>query len=121
MNAACRAGLRLGLSFFGPLSLILAVALPARGNDSGPADVTAGVEVQARGPLHEAFAEPVSGKPQPGPVVAKKPPAPIEELPPDRKPAGDNVQWIGGYWAWDDDRNDFLWVSGLYRQPPAGR
>ena len=23
-----------------------------------------------------------------------------------------NVAWIPGYWAWDDERNDFLWVSG---------
>lgn len=33
-------------------------------------------------------------------------------LPPDQKPEGDDVAWIPGYWAWDDERNDFLWVSG---------
>ena len=26
-----------------------------------------------------------------------------------------------GYWAWDDGRNDFLWVSGFWRVPPPGR
>jgi hypothetical protein len=54
-------------------------------------------------------------------MVPKQPPAPIEELPPDQKPAGDNVQWIPGYWAWDDDRNDFIWISGIWRNDPPGR
>src|SRR5687767_8167281 len=49
------------------------------------------VEVLARGPLHEAFAQPVTFNPEPGPVVTKAPPAPIEELPAEQKPAGDNV------------------------------
>ncbi|HLJ94337.1 MAG TPA: hypothetical protein VKU02_14215, partial [Gemmataceae bacterium] len=78
-----------------------------------------GVEVLARGPVHEAFAtpttEPVATKP-----VAKAPPAPLEELPPSDKPEG-NASWIGGYWAWDDERNDFLWVSGTWRTPPPGQ
>src|SRR5262245_42511176 len=80
-----------------------------------------GVEVQARGPVHEGFAEPVGPKPGPGPIVPKPPPDPIEELPPDQKPEGENVQWIPGYWAWDEDRNDYLWVSGFWRLPPANR
>src|SRR5262245_24029566 len=57
-------------------------------------------EVQARGPVHEAFAAPVERDPEPGIVVAKQPPEPVPELPPDTKPEGDNVQWIPGYWAW---------------------
>jgi hypothetical protein len=48
-------------------------------------------------------------------------PDPIEELPPDQKPEGNNVQWIPGYWAWDEDRNDFLWVSGIWRDIPPGQ
>src|SRR5581483_726268 len=56
-----------------------------------------------------------------GPVVTKPPPDPIEEVAPDQKPEGDNVQWISGYWAWDDDRGDYLWVSGFWRAPPPGR
>ncbi len=80
-----------------------------------------GIEVLARGPIHEAFAEPVDNRPKPGRVVPKQPPDPIEELPPDQKPAGDNVQWLPGYWAWDDDRNDFIWVSGIWRNLPPGR
>jgi hypothetical protein len=39
-------------------------------------------------------------------------------MPPDRKPEGDNVVWIPGYWMWDSDREDFLWVSGFWRIPP---
>src|SRR5205823_2702124 len=32
-----------------------------------------------------------------------------------------DVVWIGGYYHWDDDRNDFLWVSGCWRTKPPGR
>lgn len=45
----------------------------------------------------------------------------IEEVPPEQKPTGDNVDWIPGYWAWDDERTDFLWVSGIWRSLPPGR
>ncbi len=54
-------------------------------------------------------------------MVPKAPPEPVEEAPPEEKPEGDNVVWIPGYWAWDQDRNDFLWVSGFWRVPPPGR
>src|SRR5438270_10453903 len=60
-----------------------------------------GVEVQARGPVHEAYAEPTQASPEPTPLVDRQPPDPIEEMPPDQKPEGDNVNWIPGYWAWD--------------------
>src|SRR5262249_43373877 len=65
-----------------------------------------GLEVQARGPIPEAFASPWT-EPKATPLVGKKPPAPIEEMPPEEKPEGD-VAWIGGYFAWDDDRSDFM-------------
>jgi hypothetical protein len=80
-----------------------------------------GVEVLARGQVHEAYAEPVSAQPKPSVVVPKQPPEPIEELPPDQKPDGDNVQWIPGYWAWDEDTTDFIWISGFWRVPPPDR
>jgi WXXGXW repeat (2 copies) len=80
-----------------------------------------GVEVLARGPVHEAFAQPASGLQEPGPVAPKEPPKPIDELPPDQRPEGDNVQWIPGYWSWDDDGSDYVWVSGLWRMAPADR
>ncbi len=80
-----------------------------------------GVEVMARGPVHEAYAEPAEVQPQASPLVAQQPPEPVQELPPDQRPEGDNVQWIPGYWAWDQDQNNFLWVSGFWREPPPGR
>jgi hypothetical protein len=92
-----------------------------------PADAAAGepsadgVEVLTRGPVHEAFAETVSFNPEPGIVIPKAPPEAIEELPPDQKPEGENVVWIPGYWAWDDEQSDFLWVSGIWRAIPPGR
>ncbi len=87
----------------------------------GRTEVDAAMEVLARGPVHEAFAPTVTYDPEPGIVVPRPPPPPIEELAPEQQPAGDYVDWIPGYWAWDDDREDFLWVSGLWRNLPPGR
>ena len=70
------------------------------------ADADNGVEVLTRGPVHEAFAETISFDPEPGVVVAKPVPEPIEEVPPEQKPAGANVEWIPGYFAWVDERSD---------------
>ncbi len=86
-----------------------------------PAASADGAQVLTRGPVHEAFAETVTFDPLPGVVAPKAPPAAIEELPPEQRPAGDDVAWIPGYWAWDDERSDFLWVSGIWRDLPPGR
>ncbi|HMO35662.1 MAG TPA: YXWGXW repeat-containing protein [Gemmatales bacterium] len=80
-----------------------------------------GQEILTRGPIHEAFGQPTVFNPKPGLLIPKKPPQPVEELPPDEKPEGDNVAWLGGYWSWDEDKNDFLWVSGFWRVLPPGR
>lgn len=80
-----------------------------------------GVEVLTRGPIHEAFAETIVFKPTEGIIAPKAPPALVEELPPDQRPEGDRVQWIPGYWMWDDDTNEFLWVSGIWRNLPPDR
>jgi WXXGXW repeat (2 copies) len=90
----------------------------ARSDDTPP--VQEGVQPQGRGPVHEAFAEPALNTPTSPPVVTKQPPEPVEEMPPATKPDGD-VRWISGYWAWDEDRTDFLWVSGIWRATPPGR
>jgi hypothetical protein len=89
----------------------------------GAAAATAeeGVEQMARGPVHEAFAQPSVRSPRPSPMVPKQPPDPIEEMPPDQKPEGANVVWIPGYWVWDEDRNDFIWESGVWRDVPPDR
>ncbi len=80
-----------------------------------------GEQVLTRGPVHEAFAGVVLFNPEPGILVSKAPPDAIDELPPEERPDGDNVAWIPGYWAWDDERSDFLWVSGTWRALPPGR
>jgi len=95
-----------------------AQGLPVQVNP--PAELE-GVDVLTRGPVHEAFAGTVAFDPQAGIVVPKAPHAAIEELPPDQRPEGTNVAWIPGYWAWDDERSDFVWVSGIWRSLPPGR
>ena len=74
-----------------------------------------------RGPIHEAFAQPVEARSTRGPILTKEPPAPVTEQPPDEKPEGDNVLWIDGYWHFDPDRDDFIWISGFWRQTPPGQ
>ncbi|UCB49578.1 MAG: YXWGXW repeat-containing protein [Deltaproteobacteria bacterium] len=108
----------------------MVTALTALGMGFGPRTIIAAqetapvpeeeVQVLASGPIHEAFAEAVALDPEPGILAPKAPPALIEEIPPEQKPEG-NVQWIPGYWAWDDERNDYIWVSGIWRVAPPGR
>ncbi|MBI1311447.1 hypothetical protein GC176_09080 [bacterium] len=81
----------------------------------------ADVDVTLRGPLHEAFARTVTYDPVPGPLVNRQPPEPINEVAPDQQPEGSNIIWIPGYWAWNDADDDFLWISGLWRDVPPGR
>ena len=86
----------------------VALQAPASQSAEGPklgdgSEIPKGIEVQARGPIHEAFATPTA-EAKATPYMNKKPPVPIEEMPPEEKPEG-NVVWIGGYWAWDDDRD----------------
>ena len=79
------------------------------------------VDWVTRGPLHEAFAEAPQENPLPNPIVPRKPPEPIEEVPPEFKPAGEDVQWLPGYWDFDEERDGFLWISGIWRDIPPGR
>ena len=81
------------------------------------------LRVRQLGGLKDREARQVPGE-APAPeqhIAPKMPPDPVEELPPDQKPEGDNVQWIPGYWHWDEDRTDFIWISGFWRVPPPGR
>ena len=89
----------------------------APGSDGNDEDI----EALARGPVHEAFASQVNNDPEPGMIVEKAPPEVVDEVPPDYKPDGDNVVWIPGYWGFDDEREDYVWISGVWRTPPAGR
>jgi hypothetical protein len=95
-------------------------APPASGTTAADAPASPnGVEVLSRGPIHEAYATPTT-EPVPTKPVDKAPPKAIEEMPPAEKPEG-NAVWIPGYWAWDDERKDFLWVSGTWRTPPPNK
>src|SRR5262245_2150610 len=102
--------------------LCLGVGSPekASGYDNPP-PADNGQQVLTRGPIHEAYAEPVNFNPKAGLIIPKEPPALIEELPPDQKPEGDNVAWIPGYWTWEDEKTDFVWVSGFWRVIPPNR
>ncbi|NOU35290.1 MAG: hypothetical protein HOO88_00715 [Kiritimatiellaceae bacterium] len=75
-------------------------------------------EVLGRGPIHEAFAEPVTMQIQAGLVVPQQPPPNIEEIPSAEKPQGQQFVWIPGYWAWDADRLGYIWVSACWRAAP---
>ena len=96
-------------------------ATNANAQPGNPYGAEQGVDVLTRGPVHEAFADTITFDPEPGIAVPKPPPDIIEEVPPDQRPEGTNVTWIPGYWAWDDERDDFLWVSGIWRNLPPGR
>lgn len=81
-------------------------------------ELPAGSQVLASGPVHEAFAMPVTLDAQNPIVVSVQPPASLQETPPAERPEGAAIVWVPGYWAWDADRNDFIWVSGCWRNPP---
>jgi len=75
-------------------------------------------EVLTRGAIHDAFAIPVGLDPVAGPIVPREPPADIEELPPEVAVEDPNAEWITGYWSWDEEREDFVWTSGVWRVAP---
>ncbi len=72
----------------GALGLAALLSLPAPAQTDAPdrEQPPEGVEVMARGPVHEAFAEPSAPQPEASPLVPKEPPEPIDELQPDQKP-----------------------------------
>src|SRR5262245_39881871 len=105
-----------------PLWLLASAFLLAAGTGRAQDSLPKGAEIQARGPVHEAFAQPLDNdRPESNPMIEKQPPDPIEELPPEQKAEGKNVMWVPGYWQWDDDKGDFLWVSGVWRVVPPER
>ena len=77
-----------------------------------------GSEVLTSGPVHEAFAKPVTIQHEAGVEAPQPPPANIPETPPLEKPVGASIVWVPGYWAWDAPRNDYIWVSGCWRSAP---
>ena len=106
----------------------LAIGIPAVAQDSQilplPKQVVKpepGVQVAEQGPIHEGFAQPGAQTMGKDLVAPKAPPPPVPELPPETKPAGNDVRWVPGYWMWEDNKKDFTWVSGFWRDVPPGR
>src|SRR2546422_528661 len=101
-----------------------------RGQDAPPvARGPEGVEVLARGPVHEAFAQPPDvGRPEGGPVAPKEPPPAVEELPPEP----DASFYTPGSWVlretryvwrpgcWVRYQPGWVWVPCHYAWTPAG-
>ena len=73
-----------------------------------------------RGPINQGFAETTNMTPQPSPPVTQQPPQPIDEMPPDARPDNPESTWVPGYWSWDQESNNYIWVSGSWRVPPPG-
>ncbi|MFT5699643.1 MAG: hypothetical protein ACI8ZB_002504 [Desulforhopalus sp.] len=105
--------LSIGLSFF------LQAEITSAANGTSQTDE--GVEVLTRGPIHEAFADVSVDETPSGAVITRPVPEPINEIPPEFRPEGEQITWIPGYWSWDEDQNDFIWVSGVWRDVPPGR
>jgi hypothetical protein len=101
--------------------LLPAVVCLIAATASAQYDEEAGVQVLTRGPVHEAFAGASRDDVTGGNIISRAPYEAIVELPPDHRPEGSDVAWIPGYWSWDEDRNDYLWVSGVWRDIPPGR
>jgi hypothetical protein len=100
---------------------LLPVLVTGAFSSASQADIDNRIQIEARGPVHEAFAQPWVINPEQNEIVTQESPAPIAEEPPSDRPAGTNVQWLPGYWQWDDERKDFVWVSGFWRDVPDGR
>lgn len=81
---------------------------------------TAAFEVRLRGPIHEGFAQPAVLDATDLLLVSKRPPPALREFPPVIRPAAAATLWLPGYWGWDEEQRDFVWVSGVWRLPPPG-
>ncbi|ADB15147.1 hypothetical protein Psta_0459 [Pirellula staleyi DSM 6068] len=103
-------------------------ATPAQDEVAPQVDAAAEATVDAdaqfsavlRGPVHEAFLQQIQLNAAPSAVIPTEPPADIDEIPPAVRPAGNNMIWAPGYWAWDEATNDFLWITGAWRSAPPG-
>jgi hypothetical protein len=110
-------------TLIGLVIMVLAVS-PLYGEDATqppPVPSQEQPEVLTRGPVHEAFAEPIDLNTQPPLVAPAEPPANITENQPAERPVGSQYVWIPGYWAWDSERNSYIWVSGCWRAAPPSR
>lgn len=65
--------------------------------------------------IHEAYITPIRGTAilESAPI---RPPSPINE----RILPRPKATWISGYWIWSEANQDFIWVTGVWRNPPPG-
>jgi WXXGXW repeat (2 copies) len=47
----------------------------------------------------------------------EQPPAPIAERPAGARPQR-RAEWVPGYWDWDPERAEFVWMGGVWQVPP---
>ena len=81
-------------------------------------------EALIRGPIHEAFAIPRREsycRIEQLPVAGRAPPEQLREARPAMPGDEGDWMWAPGYWSWDEQRRDFVWVSGFWRRSPEGR
>lgn len=67
--------------------------------------------------FHEAFIAKANDINLLHPVNVDPPRSIVEKIPPQ---TGADTQWIPGYWAWIEEEQDYVWVTGLWRNPPPG-
>jgi hypothetical protein len=104
--------IRLPVTLWLPVFVLL---LAANARAQGGEDV----DVQTSGPVHEGFANPTVFEDSSEPFyVDVDPPTLIEEAPPQERPA--NTEWVPGYWSYEDESHDWMWVSGTWRATPPG-
>ncbi len=104
-----------------PSAPVAPVTTAAEPSDLPPLPTQEQPEVLTRGPVHEAFAQPVDMQDQPDTIVAAQPPANLIETPPADRPADSATVWAPGYWSWDTDRAGYIWVSGCWRIAPPSK
>src|SRR4051794_30951446 len=82
----------------GALQIMFGATSPAQDSGQPPPvpgeELPAGSQVLAGGPVHEAFAKPVSMDAQEPIQVPQQPPDNLQEVPPAEQPAGAGIVWV---------------------------
>jgi hypothetical protein len=76
------------------------------------------IKIYEEGPINEAYLSKFGGNNLILDAIPREPPYPINERIPPQTDM--QAEWVPGYWAWQDEINDFVWVSGVWRKPPPG-
>src|ERR1700733_2323264 len=76
------------------------------------------IKIYEDGPVNEAYLSKIGGDNLILDAIPMQPPEPINERIP--RQIDMQAEWIPGYWAWQPELNDFVWVSGAWRRSPPG-